>query len=194
MRMLTPKLTRNSFLTRNRTGNYTRMMRTIHNRRRNGLNSNNVSMENCVLSDQLYQRISPLTLASSYTINLKYFSLNLFRNHNSRSSLWMSSQFRRFSSKSDHALHLSYELWNHLQGSIDSMKSKPLYPGSFQVMTHFKEPCPLAVHSDLLILAFIQLLERYVFHFDSKYVKWVSHANSLFLRDFGDFGRCNSIV
>lgn len=80
---------------------------------------------------------------------------------------------RGFSSRSsnNNALHLSYELWNKLEGQIDSMRSRPLYPGSFQILTNFKEPHPLAVQSDLLVLAFMQLLELYVYHLDLKYMK-----------------------
>ncbi|KAG6466679.1 hypothetical protein ZIOFF_060114 [Zingiber officinale] len=51
------------------------------------------------------------------------------------------------------------------------MRSRPLYPGSFQILTNFKEPHPLAVQSDLLVLAFMQLLELYVYHLDLKYMK-----------------------
>jgi len=65
-----------------------------------------------------------------------------------------------------------YSYWDRLLNGIDSVISKNCYPGNIYASTSFIEPYPRINEFEILILAFIQLLEQYAYNIDSKYVKF----------------------
>lgn len=65
-----------------------------------------------------------------------------------------------------------YYIWERLKYGIDSVRWKLRYPGNIHASTIFMVPYPHINDSEFIILAFIQLLEKYAYNIDSEYVKF----------------------
>lgn len=63
-----------------------------------------------------------------------------------------------------------YDYWNHLQSITESIKYRVRYSGNIYVYTSFLQK-PSLTYSEILILAFIKMIEIYAYQISSSYVK-----------------------
>lgn len=75
------------------------------------------------------------------------------------------------SSSSSFSNYYYIDYWKSLQSRIYDVKYKTMYPGGIHASTNFIEPYPTVNEFEVLILAFLQLLEQYAYHIDSNYIK-----------------------
>lgn len=96
------------------------------------------------------------------------------------------NQRRSYSSHSTWNTYSSY--WPVLNQSVESVRHKLLFPGSFFAATQFSKPFPRAADCELLTTAFIYLLEKYVYHIRSsaKYIK-ITLSYEMILPDSSTF-------
>ena len=64
-----------------------------------------------------------------------------------------------------------YSHWDSLKMCIDSVRWKARHPGHIYASTSFMAPYPRIIDYEVLVLAFILLLEQYATNIDSSYVK-----------------------
>ena len=74
-----------------------------------------------------------------------------------------------------------YYYWERLQYGIDSVRWKNRYPGNIYASTSFMEPYPRITDYEVIILAFIQLLEQYAYNIDSEYLKFTMDIQCSYL-------------
>uniref|UniRef100_A0A7N0RAQ6 DNA-directed RNA polymerase n=1 Tax=Kalanchoe fedtschenkoi TaxID=63787 RepID=A0A7N0RAQ6_KALFE len=70
-----------------------------------------------------------------------------------------------------------YYYWERLQAGINNVRWNIRYPGNLYASISFMPPYPLIIDFDVLILAFIQLLEQYTYKLDSNYIKFTIGYN-----------------